>query len=77
VEAATAAKLRGEPFAECSWREGGRQHEDARRARASLDAHRRHLVSFTDGHHLVATLIGPHICVSSDDVLEVGQVLEG
>lgn len=40
LEAATAAKLRGEPFAECSWREGGRQHEDARRARASLDAHR-------------------------------------
>ena len=40
LEAATAAKLRGEPFAECSWREVGRQHEDARRARASLDAHR-------------------------------------
>jgi hypothetical protein len=40
LEAATAAKLRGEPFAECSLREGGRLHEDARRARASLDAHR-------------------------------------
>ena len=40
LEAARAAKLRGQPFAKCTWRETCRQHEDARQARASLDAHR-------------------------------------
>ena len=33
-EAARAAALRGKPFAKCSWREGGRQRDDALRARA-------------------------------------------
>ena len=40
LEAARAAKLRGQPFAKCTCRETCRQHEDARQARASLDAHR-------------------------------------
>ena len=40
LEAARAAKLRGQPYARCTWRETCRQHEDARQARASLDAHR-------------------------------------
>jgi len=46
--------------------------------KVSAVASRRHLVSVTDGHHLVATLLGARIvCVSSDDVLEVGQGLQG
>ena len=37
-EAARAAALRGKPFAKCSWREGGRQRDDALRARANVEA---------------------------------------
>ena len=40
-EAARAAALRGEPFAACSWREAGRQREDALRARANVEARER------------------------------------
>ena len=37
-EAARAAALRGKPFAKCSWREGGRQRDEALRARANVEA---------------------------------------